>query len=90
MLAAVVVFSDAMPYFQHENGMKLAAGWLIDAAGLKGYAKDGIRIYEKQALVLVNDGTRSFKSLMNMKEHIQKTVYEKFGVLLEPEPEIIT
>ena len=79
----------SMPYFQHEKGIKLAAGWLIDTAGLKGYAKDGIRVYEKQALVLVNDGTRSFQSLLNMKNLIQQTVYDKFGILLEPEPEII-
>lgn len=79
----------SMPYFQHESGFKLAAGWLIDAAGLKGYAKDGIRVYDKQALVLVNDGTRSFQALENMKNHIQQTIYETFGIQLEPEPEII-
>lgn len=78
-----------MPYFAHKQGVKLAAGWLIDTAGLKGYTQDGMRVYDKQALVLVNDGTRSFQSLLNMKNHIQKTVYEKFGVMLEPEPEII-
>jgi UDP-N-acetylmuramate dehydrogenase len=79
----------SMPYFVHGEQMKLAAGWLIDQVGLKGYAKDGIRVYDKQALVLVNDGTRSFQSLLNMKNYIQQLVYEKFGVTLEPEPEII-
>jgi UDP-N-acetylmuramate dehydrogenase len=80
----------AMPYFAHKQGIKLAAGWLIDTAGLKGYAQDGMRVYDKQALVLVNDGTRSFQSLLNMKNHIQQTVFDTFGVTLEPEPEIIT
>lgn len=80
----------SMPYFQHGENMKLAAGWLIDQVGLKGYSKDGIRVYEKQALVLVNDGTRSFQSLLNMKNYILQQVYEKFGVTLEPEPEIIS
>jgi UDP-N-acetylmuramate dehydrogenase len=79
----------SMPYFEHGEAMKLAAGWLIETAGLKGYAKDGIRVYDKQALVLVNDGTRSFQSLLNMKNYIQQQVFEKFGVTLEPEPEII-
>jgi UDP-N-acetylmuramate dehydrogenase len=78
-----------MPYFNNPKGYKLAAAWLIDKAGLKGYSKDGIRIYEKQALVLVNDGTRSFKALENMYKFIQDKVNEKFGVSLEPEPEII-
>jgi UDP-N-acetylmuramate dehydrogenase len=78
-----------MPYFENPNGIKLAAGWLIEQAGLKGFSKDGIRVYEKQALVLINDGTKSFKSLENMYTHIQELVNEKFGVQLEPEPEII-
>ena len=78
-----------MPYFENPYGYKLAAGWLIEKAGLKGYTKDGIRVYEKQALVLVNDGTNSFSSLENMYTYIQEIVNEKFGVQLEPEPEII-
>ncbi len=86
---ALLLQYPSMPYFAHTQGVKLAAGWLIDSAGLKGYAQDGMRVYDKQALVLVNDGTRSFQSLLNIKDHIQNTVYEKFGVMLEPEPEII-
>jgi UDP-N-acetylmuramate dehydrogenase len=76
-------------YFEHNNKYKLAAGWLIDKAGLKGYAKEGIRVYDKQALVLVNEGTRSYQALENMKNYIQAKIYEKYGVMLEPEPEII-
>lgn len=76
-------------YFDYHGKSKLAAGWLIENAGLKGYSQDGIKVYEKQALVLVNEGSRSFASLDGMKKHIQKTVHEKYAVTLEPEPEII-
>ena len=78
-----------MPYFDNPKGIKIAAGWLVEQAGLKGYSQDGIRVYEKQALVLVNDGTQSCRSVINMMHHIQQTVQKKFDVLLEPEPEII-
>lgn len=86
---ALLLTYPNMPYFKHSKGMKLAAGWLIDNAGLKGYKKDGIRVYEKQALVLVNDGTKSYTALDNMKKHIQQTVLDKYGIMLEPEPELL-
>jgi UDP-N-acetylmuramate dehydrogenase len=80
----------AMPYFPLPDGIaKLAAGWLIEAAGLKNYRQSGIWVYDKQALVLINESARSFNDLWLMAEHIIKTVNEKFGVILETEPEII-
>lgn len=78
-----------MPYFEDLKGVKLSAGWLIDHAGLRGYEKKGIKIYDKQALVLVNTGAQSFQPLKEMKEYIQSAILEKYGISLEPEPEII-
>lgn len=78
----------SLAYFDYHGKTKLAAGWLIDNAGLKGYEQDGIKVYEKQALVLVNIGTRSYKSLENMKSHIINVIKEKYGVELEVEPEL--
>ena len=69
--------------------VKLSAGWLIENAGLKGYRQGGIWIYDKQALVLVNESAKSFKDLWYMAEHIIKIVDQKYKVVLEPEPEII-
>lgn len=76
-------------YPQSDDKVKLAAGWMIEEAGLKGYRKNGIWIYDKQALVLVNEGAKSFKDLEAVYLHIVDTVYKKFGVKLCLEPDIV-
>lgn len=75
-----------MPTYKVDAKMtKLAAGWLIEQAGLKGYRYAGVRVYERQALVLVNEGHASGGSLRQIVQHIQRQVAEQFGVDLEHE-----
>ena len=64
----------------------MAAGWLIDHAGWKGYRTGRVGVYEKQALVLVNYGQGSARELMDLASKIQASVMEKYGVALVPEP----
>ena len=79
----------SMPHWSRPDGTeKLAGAWLIETAGLKDLRLHGMWVYNKQALVLVNENAHTFKDLAAMVEHIQKTVFERFGVQLEPEPEI--
>ncbi len=68
---------------------KLAAGWLIDQCGLKGYQRGGVGVYSKQALILVNSGQGTGRELTDLIAHIQTEVNKRFGVTLEPEPNLI-
>lgn len=65
---------------------KLAAGWLIDQAGWRGYQNDGVGVHDRQALVLVNPGHRCGSRVVDLAEEIARDVAQKFGVFLEPEP----
>jgi UDP-N-acetylmuramate dehydrogenase len=68
---------------------KLAAAWLIDAAGLKGVTRGRAGVYEKQALVLVNRGGATGAEILALAREVQDKVAEKFGLWLEPEPVIV-
>lgn len=72
--------------FPFEDGYKLAAGWLIDQAGWKGKQHQGVGVYEKQALVLVNYSERKADVLLELEEKIKHSVYALYGVELEREP----
>ena len=65
---------------------KLAAGWLIDRCGLKGFRAGSVGVYEKQALVLVHYGQGSAEELLALADYIRSRVLEKFSVVLEIEP----
>jgi UDP-N-acetylmuramate dehydrogenase len=67
---------------------KLAAGWLIDQCGFKGYKMGSVGVYEKQALVLVNHGGGTGEELLQLAEQIKKKVKETFDVSLIVEPVI--
>ncbi len=82
-------FPSIVHYRMAGNMEKLAAGWLIDQAGLKGVRQGDAGTYEKQALVLVNHGEASGAELWRFAEHVREKVFDLFGVTLEPEPVIL-
>ena len=62
---------------------------LIDEAGLKGYSIGGAEVSTKHAGFVVNKGNATAKDIIDLIEHVQKVVYEKFGKNIEPEIKII-
>lgn len=68
---------------------KLAAGWLIDQCGFKGFTHKHVGVYEKQALVLVNRGNGNGTELLELAELIKAKVKETYGVDLTQEPIIL-
>lgn len=72
-----------------EAKVKLAAGWLIDRSGLKGYRDGRVGVHERQALVLVNHGGATGCDVLRLAEMVCHTVKDKFGVEISPEVNIL-
>lgn len=83
-----IEFPD-VKYFTTADGYKLAAGWLIENCGWKGYRDGDAGVHKNQALVLVNYGNASGNQIKSLAEKISDSVFEKFGIRLEPEVNII-
>ena len=80
----------AMPgYPQPHEQVKIAAGWMIEQCGWKGFRRGDAGCHPKQALVLVNYGTASGEEIYALSAEIIESVYEKFGVNLTREVNII-
>ena len=82
-------FPDIVAYPMVKGTVKLAAGWMIEQCGWRGYRKGDAGCHAKQALVLVNYGNAKGEEIYNLSEEILESVNKKFGVLLEREVNIL-
>jgi UDP-N-acetylmuramate dehydrogenase len=82
--------NPAMPFYPDPSGeIKVAAGWLIEQCGWKGKRFGDAGVHDKQALVLVNYGKATGKEILDLSEKIKMSVFDKFGIKLEMEVEVI-
>jgi len=86
----IAEYPQLVAYALENGNFKIAAGWLIEQCGLKGYELKGAAVHTKQALVLVNKGNCSGQDIYALSEHILQKVFLKFGIRLEREVNIIS
>lgn len=82
-------YPDLVAYPQDAGLVKLAAGWLIERAGWKGFRDGDAGVHRLQALVLVNHGQATGEQLLGLARRIQADVLERFDVSLEIEPNVL-
>lgn len=82
-------FPDIVSYPLDEEHVKLAAGWMIDQCGWKGYRKGDAGVHVNQALVLVNYGQATGSEILAIADEIKDSVYRKFDVQLHAEVNLV-
>jgi UDP-N-acetylmuramate dehydrogenase len=84
---------EPMPHYPAPDGVKLAAGWLVERAGFgKGYPDDQsapCRLSTKHALALTNRGNATAEDVIALARRIRDGVRDVFGITLEPEPVLL-
>jgi UDP-N-acetylmuramate dehydrogenase len=69
-----------------DGRVKVPTGWLIDKAGLKGQLIHGMRVHDKNALVLINESATSYQDLVDARDEIAGKVRDMFRIQIEQEP----
>ncbi len=82
-------FPDVVAYPQSDGRVKLAAGWLIDQAGWKGFRDGAVGVHAQQALVLVNHGGGRGEDVLSLARRIAEDVKSRYAVTLEMEPVVL-
>lgn len=82
-------FPALVGYIAEDDTVKVAAGWMIEQCGWKGYKKGDVGCHARQALVLVNYGNANGIDIYNLSTKIMHSVEAKFGIMLEREVNII-
>lgn len=79
-------YPDMPSYDMPGGNYKIPSGWLIEQAGLKGELLHGMRVHDKNALVLINESASSYQDLAAARGEIIQRVYDMFHIQIEQEP----
>jgi UDP-N-acetylmuramate dehydrogenase len=82
-------FPNVVGFTIDDDYVKLAAGWLIEQCGWKGYRKGDAGCHAQQALVLVNYANAKGEEILQLSTEIMQSVEKKFGVVLEREVNVV-
>lgn len=80
---------DNLIHYPAPNGIKLAAGQLIENCGWKAIRQGDVSVYPTQALVIVNWANAKGKEVVDYYQQIIKSVQETYGITIEPEVRIV-
>lgn len=79
-------YPDIPTYDMPDGRFKVPTGWLIEQAGLKGQVLHGMKVHDKNALVLINESATSYADLAAARDEIIGAVRDKFRIQIEQEP----
>lgn len=79
-------YPDIPTYDMPDGRFKVPTGWLIEKAGLKGKTLHGMRVHDKNALVLINESAKNYADLASARDEIIGAVRDQFRVAIEQEP----
>jgi len=79
-------FPDIKAYVMADGSYKVSSGWLIEKAGLKGQLLHGMRVHDKNCLVLINESAKNYEDLAAARDEIIARVRDMFRIVIEQEP----
>lgn len=79
-------YPDIPTYDMPDGRFKVPTGWLIEQTGLKGQVLHGMKVHDKNALVLINESAKNYADLAAAREEIIGAVRDKFRIIIEQEP----
>lgn len=79
-------YPDMPTYDMPDGRIKVPSGWLIEKTGLKGQLLHGMRVHDKNALVLINESAASYADLAAARDEVIGAVRDQFHIMIEQEP----